>query len=167
MFLHLSFAFDKPLTKKHISVLCHSLKDVVKRDDLPLKQVRWKGLSDEDVRPRFSDIVKKVLTQSHRRRLSSLASPPGPDKHPPQIVDKEGLGLEAGQPSMAGSELSKPMSNVDEIKFHYVDGTEKSIFVNATQSIQMGGWKGSHATMGGCAALFFVLLFTSLAGLWV
>ncbi|KIV79939.1 hypothetical protein PV11_07478 [Exophiala sideris] len=69
VFLDLQLSFDRCPRKKDISELTNSLKDLVERGSLPLTQVRWRGLSDVDIKPDIRDVAWKFAKQIKWRKL--------------------------------------------------------------------------------------------------
>jgi hypothetical protein len=81
VYLQLQLAFDKTPTKQTIRSLSESFKNIVHNDDVPLRQVRWKGLSKEDIKMDFKGaaIIKLIEVVSRHRRLGSLSLSPAAD----------------------------------------------------------------------------------------
>ncbi|KAI1616840.1 hypothetical protein EDD37DRAFT_59818 [Exophiala viscosa] len=69
IFLDLQLCFDKCPRDKDIVGLTTTLKNLIRREDLPLKQVRWRGLSNVDIKPDMRDVAWKVLQQVKQRKL--------------------------------------------------------------------------------------------------
>jgi hypothetical protein len=81
VYLQLQLAFDKTPSKQTIRALSESFKNMVRNDAVPLKQVRWKGLSREYVKMDFKGaaIIKLIEVVSHSRRNGSLSLSPATD----------------------------------------------------------------------------------------
>jgi hypothetical protein len=101
VYLQLQLTFDKAPSRRSISVLAESLKGIVKHDDVPLKQVRWKGLSAEDVKMDFKSaaLVKLIEVVARNRKHGSRSISSATD----------GLELAVGSvlPQMPGTVLSQ------------------------------------------------------------
>ncbi|KAJ9603891.1 hypothetical protein H2200_011413 [Cladophialophora chaetospira] len=88
VYLQLQLVFDKSLDEEHISSLTECLKAAKKSYGLPLKGVRWKGLTNENVRPRMRDVVLEVQERL-RRSHSSFTTSPDADKHQLKSEDSD------------------------------------------------------------------------------
>ena len=67
-YLHLQLLFGKRPQSSHISDLTRHLCEL--GTDIPLKQVLWKGLSDQDPKMSFPDVAKRMRDIVRRRSIA-------------------------------------------------------------------------------------------------
>lgn len=68
-YLHLQVLWTQCPNEDDVDHLTDSLRDLVKVKDLPIKQVFWRGLSNEDLKMGFDDVAKAVVRKFRRRSL--------------------------------------------------------------------------------------------------
>ncbi|KAK4943910.1 hypothetical protein LTR10_016626 [Elasticomyces elasticus] len=67
VFLDLQLCFDKCPGEGDILGLTSAMKNMILRGEVPLRQVRWRGLYDVDIKPDFREVAWKFVQQAKRR----------------------------------------------------------------------------------------------------
>ena len=161
IYLQLQLTFDNKPSKQHISALAEGLKNIVKYQDVPLKQVRWKGLSTEDAKMDFRGAVLVKLHEviSHNRRHSSMSLSP--------TIERHELVVGKAFPQMPNTFLSQTTTTTEvdnpihgEVGHsssqagHPITAKIEPIIMARALPIQLSGhWSYTLAFLGACAGV--------------
>lgn len=81
IYLQLQLAYDRVPNRRHIKVLAASLKNTVHDSLVPMRQARWRGLTDENVKMGFKDAAWMKVNEVKRRRRKHSSTSKSPEAY--------------------------------------------------------------------------------------